>query len=110
MTYFDPAAYTQVIVDASPVGLGAILVQKHGDGCFKPVIYANRSLTDVERRYSQTKKEVLAVVWACERFRLYVMGIHFELIIDHKPLEIIYSPKSKPPLHIERWVLRLQSF
>ena len=38
MAYFNPAAYTQVIVDASPVGLGAILVQKQGDGCFKPVI------------------------------------------------------------------------
>ena len=110
MAYFNPVAYTQVIVDASPVGLGAILVQKQGDGCFKPVIYASRSLTDVERRYSQTEKEALAVVWACERFRLYVMGIHFELITDHKPLEIIYSPKSKPPLRIERWALRLQPF
>ena len=38
------------------------------------------------------------------------MGIHFELFTDHKPLEIIYSPKSKPPLHIERWALRLQPF
>ena len=110
MAYFNPVAYTQVIVDASPVGLGAILVQKQGDGCFKPVIYASRSLTDVECRYSQTEKEALAVVWACERFRLYVMGIHFELITDHKPLEIIYSPKSKPPLRIERWALRLQPF
>ena len=36
--------------------------------------------------------------------------MQFELITDHKPLEIIYSPKSKPPLHIERWALRLQPF
>ena len=110
MAYFNPTAHTQVIVDASPVGLGAILVQKQGDGCFKPVIYASRSLTNVERRYSQTEKEALAVIWACERFRLYVMGIHFDLITDHKPLEIIYSPKSKPSLRIERWALRLQPF
>lgn len=110
MAYFNPASYTQVIVDASPVGLGAILVQKQEDGYFKPVIYASRSLTDVERRYSQTEKEALAVVWACERFRLYILGIHFELITDHKPLEIIYSPKSKPPLRIERWAPRLQPY
>ena len=110
MAYFNPALQTQVIVDASPVGLGAILVQKQDNGCFKPVIYASRSLTDVERRYSQTEKEALAVVWACERFRFYVLGIHFELISDHKPLEVIYSPKSKPPLRIERWALRLQPF
>ena len=110
MAYFNPELLTQIIVDASPVGLGAILVQKQKNGCFKPVIYASRSLTDVERRYSQTEKEALAVVWACERFRFYVLGIHFELITDHKPLEIIYSPKSKPPLRIERWALRLQPF
>lgn len=76
MAYFNPVLPTQVIVDASQIGLGAILVQKQGNGCFKPVIYASRSLTDVERRYSQTEKEALAVVWACERFRLYVLGIH----------------------------------
>ena len=59
MAYFNPTAYTQVIVDASPVGLGAILTQEQSDGSFKPVIYASRSLTDVERRYSQTEKEAI---------------------------------------------------
>ena len=73
-------------------------------------MYASRSLTDVERRYSQTEKEALGVVWACERFRLYLLGINFELITDHKHLEVIYSPKTKPPLRIERWALRLQPF
>ena len=57
MSYFNPNALTQVIVDASPLGLGAILVQKLNGGDFKPVIFASRSLTDVERRYSQTEKE-----------------------------------------------------
>ena len=92
------------------MGLGAILVQQQADGNFKPVIYASRSLTDVERRYCQTEKEALSVVWACERFRYYLLGIEFQLITDHKPLEVIYSPKSKPPLRIERWALRLQPF
>ena len=64
----------------------------------------------MEKRYSQTEKEALAVVWACERFHVYLYGIEFELYTDHKPLEIIYSNKSKPCARIERWILRLQPY
>ena len=72
--------------------------------------YAARSLSDVERRYSQTEKEALALVWACERFKLFLIGLEFELLMDHRPLEVIYGPKSKPSARIERWVLRLQPY
>ena len=64
----------------------------------------------MERRYSQTEKEALAVVWACERFHVYLYGIEFELHTDHKPLETIYSSRSKPCARIERWILRLQPY
>ena len=60
----------------------------------------------MERRYSQTGKEALALVWACERFSMYVSGQSFEM----KPLERIYSHTSKPCARIERWVLRLQGY
>ena len=70
--------------------------------------YASCSLSDVERRYSQTEKEALGLVWACEKFHPYIYGQCFELLTDHKPLEAIYGPKSKPCARIERWVLRLQ--
>ena len=72
--------------------------------------YASRNLTAVERRYSQTEKEALAFVWACERFHLYVYGREFELETDHIPLECIYSRTSKPSARIEKWVLRLQGY
>ena len=110
LVYFNKDAHTQVIADASPVGLGAVLVQQHTDCNFRPVYYAVKSLTYVERRYSQTEQEALALVWACERFKLYLLGKDFELLTDHKPLELIYSPKSRPSARIERWVLRLQPF
>ena len=59
MSHFDPSVETQLKVDASPFGPGAILLQgSEGD----------------ERRYSQTEKEALAVVWACERFHIYLYG------------------------------------
>jgi len=109
VAHFNQSADTQLKVDASPVGLGAILLQEN-NGTVRPVAYASRTLTDVERRYSQTEKEALAVVWACERFHLYLYGKEFMLYTDHKPLEVIYSPKSKPPPRIERWALRLQPY
>ena len=109
MAHNNPEAETELRVDASPVGLGAILMQSHRQEV-RPVAYASRTLTEVERRYSQTEREALAVVWGCEKFHLYLYGTQFKLYTDHKPLEFIYSPKAKPPPRIERWALRLQPY
>ena len=109
LAYYDKDAPTQVIADASPVGLGAVLVQEQ-NGQRRAVCYASRTLTPVERRYSQTEKEALALVWSCERFHQFLYGMDFELVTDHKPLQTIFSPTSKPSARIERWVLRLQPF
>ena len=77
----------------------------------KVVAYASRALTDVEKRYLQTEKEALAIIWEVEHFHLYLYANDFVLLTDHKPLEVIYgSRKSKPPARIERWVLRLQPY
>ena len=46
---------------------------------WRVIAYASRGLTDVERRYSQTAREALALVWACERFNMYIFGRDFEL-------------------------------
>ena len=64
----------------------------------------------MEKRYNQTEKEALALVWACERFSMYMSGQSLELGTDHKQLERIYSRKSKPCARIERWVLGLQGY
>lgn len=99
----------QLVTDASPVGLGAVLLQIQ-NGEKQIISYASRSLTDVEKRYSQTEKEALGIIWVCERFPMYLYGIDFELFTDHKPLEYIYSAKSKPSARIRRWVLCLQPY
>ena len=80
LAYCDRDAHTRVIADASSVGLGAGLVQEiKGQG--RAVCYASRSLSDTERRYSQTEKEALALVWASERFNLYLCGLpEFDLV------------------------------
>ena len=69
MAFYDKDAPTGVVTDASPFFLGAILVQEKR-GVQRTVAFASRSLSYVERRYSQTEKETLAVVWACKRFHL----------------------------------------
>ena len=105
------ATRTQLVTDASNVGLGAVLLQQY-EGETKVISYASRTLSDVETRYmySTTEKEALAVVWACEKFQIYLYGVNFELITDHKPLEVLYGTKSKPNARTERWVLRLMPF
>ncbi|XP_065067305.1 uncharacterized protein K02A2.6-like [Rhopilema esculentum] len=112
MSYFDKNKESYVLVDASPVGLSAILSQKTtGQEDQTVIAYASRALTDVETRYSQTEKEALAIVWSVEHFHLYLYGHPFTLITDHKPLEVIYGNRnSKPSARIERWVLRLQPY
>ena len=106
LSYFDLNAETQVIADASPVGLGAVLVQKQNNE-YKVICYASRSLTAIERKYSQTESEALGLVWACERFHMYLIGHDFELLTDHRTLQFIFSPKSKPCARVERWMLRM---
>jgi len=110
--YFDPEKDTEISVDASPVGLAAILTQVDPKTDEKHVIaYASRSNTATEQRYSQTEREGLAVVWACEHLHLYVYGKPVTIYTDHKPLVSIYdNPSSKPPARIERWALRLQPY
>lgn len=103
------AEKTQLVTDASNVGLGAVLLQVH-KGEMRVICYASRTLSVAERNYSTTEKEALAVVWACEKFHIYLYGVEFELITDHKPLEVLYGRKSRPNARIERWLLKLMAY
>ena len=102
MTYFDPNVPSVVLADASPCGLGAILTQNG-----KVVSYASRALSDVEQRYSQTEREMLAVVWCAEHFHLYLYGESFTICSDHQPLLGIIKSQRPASARIERWRIRL---
>lgn len=110
LSYFDPSKESHVYVDASPVGLSAVLVQMNNSN-MKIIQVASKSLTSVEQRYSQTEREALAITWACEHLHIYLYGNHFTIHTDHKPLLTIFgNPKAKLPLRIERWVMRTQGY
>lgn len=111
LALYNPEAETKISADASSYGLGAVLLQKTPEG-WKPVAYASRSLTETERRYAQIEKEALAVTWASEKFSEYVLGKHYQLETDHKPLVPLLQDKrldSLPP-RILRFRLRLDRF
>ena len=72
--------------DASNQGIGAVLSQEHDDGFEHVVAYASRALSKAERKYSVTRKELLAVVSFVHYFRPYLLGRRFKLRTDHSSL------------------------
>lgn len=108
--FFDPKDRTKLIADASPCGLGAVLLQEDSRGQIRIIAYASKALSDLEKKYFQTEREALALVWSVEKFKLYLQGTRFTLLTDCKALKFLFSPKSRPCARIERWVLQLQAY
>ena len=76
-----------------------------------PVAYASRALTSAESRYAQIEKELLASMYACERFHQFIYDQTFEVETDHKPLVSIMSkPLNDCPVRIQRMLIRLQKY
>ena len=88
---------------------GYSIAKYPGQNDHKIISYA--SLTDPEKKYSQTEKEALVIVWSVEHFHLFLYDAKFNLITDHEPLEVIYEKRTaKACARIERWILRLQPY
>lgn len=130
LSFYDPKRVTEVIVDASPWGLGAILVQYDEPVSGEPntvsklerskanphiICCASKALSPVEQRYPQQHREALAVVWAVERFRFYLGGIRFTVRSDNRANEFIFGNDSKNQgrramTRADCWALRLQAY
>lgn len=96
-----------VTTDASIRGLGAVLTQKQG-GREVVIEYLSRSLTQDEKKWTTTEQEALGVIYACEYWRHYLVGVRFTVETDHSALRwVLGNPK---PGRLTRWGLRLQEF
>ena len=111
LQYFDPAKPVRLQVDASKVGLGAVLIQNDPNGKGKPIAFASKSLTPAVTRYANIECEMLAVVFGCMKFHHYLYGRRFICESDHKPLEDIHLKHlSDAPPRLQRLLLKIQPY
>ncbi|KAM1376183.1 hypothetical protein ACFX2F_037951 [Malus domestica] len=98
----------ELMCDASDYALGAVLGQRKDK---KPhvIYYASRTLNDAQLNYSTTEKELLAVVFALDKFRSYLIGTKVIVFTDHAALKYLLTKKEAKPRLI-RWMLLLQEF
>jgi len=76
LTHYDPGLPVGLFVDASPYGLGAVIMHLYPNGTRRPIAYASRTLNEHEERYGQVNKEALAIIFGLKRFHLYLYGRH----------------------------------
>lgn len=112
LTYYDFEKTIIVQADASSYGLGAALIQIDNNQNCEIVAYASRSLSESEKKFSQIEKEALALTYACDYFKEYIIGIKIILETDHKPLLQILQTKPVDDLtpRLQRMRLRLMKY
>ena len=98
----------EIMCDANDYAMGAVLGQRN-EKIFKAIYYASKIFNEAQENYSTTEKEMLAMVFACEKFRPYILGSHVIIHTDHATIKYLMAKKdAKPRLII--WVLLLQEF
>lgn len=97
-----------VQTDASEHGIGAVLLQE-GQGQLQPIAYISRKLLPRECKYSTVEKECLAIKWALDSYRYYLMGRKFILKTDHRALSWLGRMRDTNA-RITRWFLAVQPF
>nr|GEW87567.1 reverse transcriptase domain-containing protein [Tanacetum cinerariifolium] len=98
----------ELMCDASDFAIGAVLGQRQ-DKHFSRIHYASKTMTEAESNYTTTKKEMLAVVYAFEKFRSYLILNKSIVYTDHSALKYLLAKKDSKA-RLLRWVLLLQEF
>ena len=76
---------------------------------FRAIYYANKTFNEAQENYSTIEKNMLAMVFACEKFRQYILRSHVIIHTDHAVIKYLMTKKEAKPRLI-RWVLLLQEF
>ena len=98
----------EIMCDASNYSMEVVLGQRK-EKIFRAIYYASRTFNEAQENYSTTKKEMLAMVFAFEKFRPYILGFHVIIHTDHASIKYLMAKKDAKPRLI-RWVLLLQEF
>ena len=98
----------EIMCDASDYAMGAVLGQRT-EKLFKPIYHVSKNFNEAQENYSTTEKEMLIMMFACEKFRPYILGSHVIIHIDHVVIKYLMEKKEAKPRLI-RWVLLLQEF
>ena len=98
-------------VDASDLGLGAVLMQDSVEKLEHPIGYFSQKFNSSQRNYSTSEKEALALILALQHFEFYVMPAKFPIDIytDHNPLVFLNRVKNNNQ-RLLRWSLILQEY
>ena len=101
LRYYDRNKPVTLQCNASVKGLGACIIQEG-----QPIAFVSKSLTDTENHYANIERELLAIVFSCEKFHTYLYRRIFVVETDHKPLEMI-SMKNliAAPARLQRMLL-----
>ncbi|KAK9397281.1 hypothetical protein NXF25_020642 [Crotalus adamanteus] len=107
----DPSRPYVVQADASDVAVGALLMQRNGQGELQPCAYTSKKFTDPERRWAVWEKEAFAIKWALSTWRHLLEGAQhpFEVWTDHRNLMVLQTPRRLAPKHV-RWAQYFQRF
>lgn len=107
---FNPSFETELHTDASIDGYGAVILQRSPkNNEFHPVHYMSKKTTPAERKYHSYYLEILAIVAAIKKFRVYLLGIHFKIVTDCSALTMTLQKKDLPP-RVTRWALLLEEY
>ncbi|GJS87347.1 reverse transcriptase domain-containing protein [Tanacetum coccineum] len=98
----------ELMCDASDFAIGAVLGQRH-EKHFRPIHYASKTMNEAESHYTMTEKEMLAVVYAFEKFQSYLILNKSIVYTDHSPLKYLFAKKDSMA-RLLRWVLLIQEF
>ena len=100
-----------LLVDASDIGVGAVLMQKETDGLDHPVAYFSKKLNRYQKNYSTIEKETLSLILAIQHFEIYVSAGEYpvEVFTDHNPLKYLHRFRNKNQ-RLTRWSLFLQEY
>ena len=86
----------ELMCDASDYAIEAVLGQKR-DRTFQVIYYASRMLNDAQLNYATTKKELLAIVFAFDKFRPYLIGNRVIVHTDHSAIKYLMTKKDVKP-------------